>query len=87
MLSDSLREQILKGRVSIKGNTKPLSVVLLHFRAPQTVKTISSKNRNQHEEEQTNEDGQHTYEPARDKTNKWHVRLTKTQISLGIRPG
>ena len=25
-------------------------------------------------------------EPTRDKTNKWHVRPAKTQISLGIRP-
>ena len=27
-----------------------------------------------------------TYEPPHDKTNKWHVRPAKTQISLGIRP-
>ena len=25
-------------------------------------------------------------EPPHDKTNKWHVRQAKTQISLGIRP-
>ena len=26
------------------------------------------------------------YEPAHDKTNKWHMHPAKTQISLGIRP-
>ena len=74
------------GGVMVADPADPLNIRLFptvtHSRAPLYRRRIKTKE----EERQSDTYESDKFEPPRDKRTKWHVRPTKTQISLGIRP-